>query len=71
MDDVQAFIQTMNVREKAAGLFFVEVMKNFLGNKKELNYKDFAGKVFSAFHDSGCKMNIKMRLCPVIWTNFG
>jgi len=38
---VQAFIQTMNSK-KAAWLSFVEVMKNFLGNKKT-NCEDFAG----------------------------
>ena len=30
----QAFVQAMNDKEKAAWLSFVDVMKNFLGNKK-------------------------------------
>jgi len=48
----------MNIK-KALWLSFVEVLKGFLGNKKT-NYKDFAGKMFSAFHDLGCKISIKM-----------
>ena len=30
----QAFIQTINVKEKAACLSFVDVIKNFFGKKK-------------------------------------
>ena len=56
----QAFVQAMNDKEKAAWLSFVDVMKNFLGNKKARNHEDLVGNMLSAFHDLGCKMSIKV-----------
>ena len=56
----QAFVQAMNDKEKAAWLFFVDVMKNFLGNKKTGNHEDLVGNMLSSFHDLGCKMSIKV-----------
>ena len=56
----QAFVQAMNDKEKAAWLSFVDMMKNFLGNKKARNREDLVGNMLSAFHDLGCKMSIKV-----------
>ena len=56
----QAFVQAMNDKEKAAWLSFVDVMKNFLGNKKAGNHEDLVGNMLSAFHDLGYKMSIKV-----------
>ena len=53
----QTFFQTMNDKKKAAWLSFVDVMKNFLGNKKAGNHEDLVGNMLSAFHDLGCKMS--------------
>ena len=50
----------MNDKEKAAWLSFVDVTKNFLGNKKALNYKPLVSNVLSAFQHLGCKMSIKV-----------
>ena len=41
----QAFVQTMNDKEKAAWLSFVDVMINFLGNKKAGNHEDRVGNM--------------------------
>ena len=41
---------------------FVDVMKNFLGDKKAGNHEDLVGSMFSTFHYLGCKMSIKMYL---------
>ena len=54
----QAFVQAMNDKEKAAWLFFVDVLKNFLGNKKAENHEDLVSNMLSACHDLGCKMSI-------------
>ena len=54
-----AFIQAMNDKEKTAWLSFVDVMKNFLGNKKAGNHEDLVANMLTAFHDLGCKMSIK------------
>ena len=56
----QAFVQAMNNTEKAAWLFFVDVIKNFLGNKRAGNHEDLVGNMLLAFHDLGCKMGIKV-----------
>ena len=55
-----AFVQAMNDKEKAVWLSFVDVMKNFLGNKKAGNHEDLVGNMLSAFHHIGCKMSIKV-----------
>ena len=56
----QALVQAVNDKEKAAWLSFVDVMKNFLGNKKAGNHEDLVNNMLSAFHDLGCKMSIKV-----------
>ena len=56
----QAFVPAMNDKEKAAWLSFVDVFKNFLGNKKAGNHEDLVGNILSAFHDLRCKMSIKV-----------
>ena len=56
----RAFVQAMNDKEKAAWLSFVDVMKNFLGNKKAGNHEDLVGNMLSAFHHLVCKMSIKV-----------
>ena len=53
----------MNDKEKAAWLSFVDVTKNFLGNKKAQNYENLVSNMLSAFHHLGCKMSIKMHFC--------
>ena len=69
----QAFVQAMNDKEKAAWLSFVDVMKNFLGNKTAGNHEDLVVNMLSPFRHLGCKMNIKVHFlfkCSIIWTNF-
>lgn len=56
----QNFIQKMNVKEKAAWLSFVDVIKNFLGNRKAPNYETLVSKMLSGFRDLGCNMSIKV-----------
>ena len=56
----QAFVQAMNDKKKEAWLSFVDVMKNFLGNKKAGNHEDLVGNMLSAFRHLGCKMSIKV-----------
>ena len=44
----QALVQAMDDKEKAAWLSFVDVMKNFVGNKKAGNHEDLVGNMLSA-----------------------
>ena len=59
-DQAFVLVQTMNDKEKAAWLSFVDVMKNFLGNKKAGNHEDLVGNMLSAFRHLRCKMRIKV-----------
>ena len=56
----QALVQAINDEEKVACLSFVNVIKNFLENKKAGNHEDLVGNMLSAFYDLGCKMSIKV-----------
>ena len=56
----QTFVRAVNDKEKAAWLSFVDIMKNFLGNKKAGNHEDLVGNMLSAFRYLGCKMSIKV-----------
>ena len=49
----QEFLKKMNAMEKAAWLAFVDVMKNFLGNKRAQNYEILVSKRLFAFRDLG------------------
>ena len=51
----QGFTQTMNDKEKAAWLSFVDVTENFLGNKKAQNYENLVSNMLSAFHHLASK----------------
>ena len=50
---IKLFVRAMNDK-KTARLSFVDVMKNFLGNKKAGNHEDLVGNMLSTFHDLGC-----------------
>ena len=50
---IKGLSKTMDVKEKAAWLSFVDIMKNSLGNRKAQNYEDLVGNMLSAFHDLG------------------
>ena len=49
----------MNNKEKEAWLSFVDVIKNFLGNKKASNHENLVANMLSAFNDLGCKISTK------------
>ena len=56
----QTFIQAMNDEEKAAWLSLVDVMKNFLENKKAGNHEDLVGNMLLAFRHLEYKMSFKV-----------
>jgi hypothetical protein len=56
----QEFTASMNESESNAWLSFVEVVQNFLGNHKSLNYRELVENMLSAFHSLGCNMSIKL-----------
>ena len=53
-------IQKINVKQKAAWLSFVYVIKNFLDNRKAPNYENLVSKIISGFRNLKCNMSIKV-----------
>lgn len=54
------FENTMNTLESAAWRSFVQVVTNFLGNKKAANYSTLISSMIKNFQNLGCLMSIKM-----------
>ena len=47
-------------KESCAWSAFVETVKNFLGNRKAVNYKGIVAKLLSTLQDMGANMSIKL-----------
>lgn len=56
----EAFVTTMNTKEKAAWLSFKEVVNNFLGNHKSENYKKLVADMLQNYQELGCLMSYKL-----------
>ena len=56
----EEFVNKMINKERAAWLSFIEVTRNFLGNKKADNYHVLVTKVLLAYRNLGCKTSIKL-----------
>ena len=54
------YISSMTKIEKAAWRSFKEVILNFLGNRRSLNYKVIVSKMVEKFGKMGCLMNYKL-----------
>ena len=54
------FENSMNTLECAAWRSFVQVVNNFLGNKKAANHATFINSMIKNFQNLGCLMSIKM-----------
>ena len=50
----------MNIKEKAAWNAFDEVVKNFLGNEKSVNYENIVKNLVKTFKTLGANMSIKL-----------
>lgn len=55
-----AFVESMNEAERKAWLSFVEVVRNFLGNRKAENYVQLVNEMLNNFRNLGCNMSIKV-----------
>ena len=51
---------SMNIIELAAWKTFVLVVKNFIGNKKAINYAELVTNLLITFRNLGCSMSINM-----------
>lgn len=55
------FEHFMNTLQCAARRSFVQVVKNFLGNKKAVNHATLINRMIKNFQNLGCLMSIKMQ----------
>lgn len=65
MNDVQ-FENAMTLSEKNAWQSFKSVVKDFLGNRRNADYKAMIDKLIETFKDHGSRMSIKMHL---LWSH--
>ena len=54
------FVNSMNDIELCAWTSFVDVVKNFLGNRRAENYKKLEEKLLKSLQDIGTDMTIKV-----------
>ena len=54
------FEKKLNQKELAAWKAFVKVVKGFLGNKKEENYKTLVENLLKGYKAMGCRMSLKV-----------
>jgi len=57
---IVTFPNSMNEKESCAWSAFVETVKNFLGNRKAVNYKGIVAKLLSTLQDMVANMSIKL-----------
>lgn len=55
-----SFVETMNEKEKEAWVSFKDVVRKFLGNTKDPNYKTIVQRMLAAYKAQGCKMSLKV-----------
>ena len=55
-----AFISTMRKEELNAWEAFSDVVKNFLGNIKSIDFCEVVKSLLQAFHESRCNMSVKV-----------
>lgn len=48
--------------ERSAWKVFRDVVKNFLGNRKDSDYKQMVERMLVSFQDLGCKMSLKLHM---------
>ena len=54
------FSHSMTRTEKRAWLSFVQVVENFLGNKKSENFGEIVHEMLTSYQLLGCNMSIKV-----------
>lgn len=55
-----AFAETMSEKEKETWDSFKDVVLEFLGNRRDENYKDIVTRMLNAFKEQGCNMSLKV-----------
>ena len=55
-----SFIDKMNIKEENAWLSFKEVVKKFLGNNKDKNYRQIVANLVKNLKILGCNMSLKV-----------
>ena len=58
------FTNSMNKKESCVWSAFVKAVEKFLGNRKEVKYKQIVAKLLSSLQDIGANMSIKLDRFP-------
>ena len=54
------FINSMSEPEECAWRAFVDVVRNFLGNRKAENYEELVSRPLGSYQQLGCNMTVKV-----------
>jgi len=54
------FVRKLNKLERSAWISIVDVIRNFLGNRRSENYKVIIAKLITNLHALGCNMSLKI-----------
>ena len=68
--DAENFESCLGEAEKNAWIRLKNVIKNFLGNHKSLDYKDIIGRMLEKFKALGCNMSLKVHFLCVHLDHF-
>ena len=60
MINIEDFIDSLLEEENDAWTAFVDVVRNFLGNRRAENYEEMVRRLLRSYHQLGCNMSIKI-----------
>ncbi|GFO37320.1 hypothetical protein PoB_006382500 [Plakobranchus ocellatus] len=63
----EVFLTKMTPVESEAWNAFKTICENFLGNKKDPNYKELVSNLLSSYQQLGARMSLKSTSCTIIW----
>ena len=69
MRNDKQFVESVTLLERTAWDLFITVIKNLLGKKKSVIYKDNVANTLKAFKKLGSNFSINVHFCSVTWTD--
>ena len=60
MINIEDFIDSLLEEENNAWTTFVDVVRNFLGNRRAENFEEMVRRLLRSYHQLGCSMSIKI-----------
>lgn len=63
-------MESLDPIDKVAWRATINVIENFLGNKRADNYEELVREMIEAYRNMGVHMSLKIHFLPIIWTSF-